>query len=1070
MRLLALLVPVLLFALPVAAQGLKLVVQAAGPGAFDAAAWTPDGRWVVEASGQERMVRIWDPDVDEGRVVDAMRLPLPQTDTPGELWISGLTVSADGRRAKVEATLRTTDPLPSWWPRAVDYEVDLVARRVRVVDPAPRKAVEPPEITSLDDIEAARLPLPSAPDGRQLKRLDGGVAVLSAKGDVLATTSFGATPTTPWATVSPDGTKLVFLSNKPDVGEEPAAGAQDGAQGKPGDGAAADPEPVIQTVVMNLETGQAGGSYGKGFDNFGNYGRAAWTGDGRLLISEESSSIGRDAEVGSKGDPATGWLLDLDGDRSPFEVPPRCYMQPLGPERIVGAGLSSCRTGVPGQGLLWVRSLEGGWTEVPLGLPRQARADGLRASADGRLVALSLSDAGDANSLIIVEAASGRILHRRPAMGTVTSFNFLPDGTSLVLLDGERPVHWQFEAGRETALPASDFEASLVASDGRSLMLGNMLSPNVQRFDLGDGTKQPALDLVGPVSGGFLGDRPIFWAANMGGEVALFDSRDWSLIATVLRFVDGEGSEFYLVHDPAGRFDTNLSPDAPWFRWLVDDAPFQSLGPQTFMRELYTPGLLARLIECTPDRSCARALPVAVKPALLNRALPEVSDMVVRPGKVPGTVDVEVTVREGVNSLPSGAYGQATSGMHNLRLFRDGVLVREAGAVPPGLDPADKAGWRRATRLEPNLPDGGHRARFEGIPLPTGPRDGPFLFSAYAFNEDRVRGEQAEAKPDQRTALALAPALASPRARRLFVVSIGIDAYPGGLFRPLRYAVADAQAMAELFGRATLSEEMPRPPLQRVPIRIEGTADRPATRADVERAFAQLRRARPDDVVVISFSGHGYTDAAGRFFLVPSDVRSVVGAGGEKPVPASMIAADDLAGWLAPVDAGAIYMVIDACHSAASVQAGGFKPGPMGDPGLGQLAHDKGISILSASAPDQFAMEASDLGHGLLTYAFVVEGAWRGKADVPEGDEDPKPDGHVTMDELMDHAVRALPAAEARFDEGGARGDGPGLVVEWKGPPPPRQTPRLFNFAADWSRVGVAVGPPPGLAPAGGAR
>ena len=51
-------------------------------------------------------------------------------------------------------------------------------------------------------------------------------------------------------------------------------------------------------------------------------------------------------------------------------------------------------------------------------------------------------------------------------------------------------------------------------------------------------------------------------------------------------------------------------------------------------------------------------------------------------------------------------------------------------------------------------------------------------------------------------------------------------------------------------------------------------------------------------------------------------------------------------------------MIVDACHSAASVDEAGFKPGPMGSRGLGQLAYDKGMRILAASQADDVALES----------------------------------------------------------------------------------------------------------------
>ena len=72
------------------------------------------------------------------------------------------------------------------------------------------------------------------------------------------------------------------------------------------------------------------------------------------------------------------------------------------------------------------------------------------------------------------------------------------------------------------------------------------------------------------------------------------------------------------------------------------------------------------------------------------------------------------------------------------------------------------------------------------------------------------------------------------------------------------------------------------------------------------------------------------------------------------------------------VDAGEMAMIIDACHSAASVTADGFRPGPMGDPGLGQLSFDKGIRILAATQADSVAMESAQLHGGLLTFALTI--------------------------------------------------------------------------------------------------
>jgi hypothetical protein len=1038
----------MLLAMPAAAQELKLVMQTAGQDAFDAAAWTPDGRWLIEASGYGRIVRIWDPEADV--IVDSIRLPLPGTRADEKLVLDGMTVSADGRRARLEAVLvMESTALGPVRYEAIDFDIDLVTRKAVSV-PTKRDAGAPSDtIPDLDDvplIDAGRPVLPAAPDGRRLVRAEEKVLIRDAAGAELGALTFGRPADTNWASLSPDGSMILFLSPKPEPAE-----AKDETAAANGD---AD-ERITRLVVLNIAAGQAG-PYGQTWDNYGEYGRVGWAGDGRVLLSETSTPQGRESGLApwAKGDPATGWLIDLSGAREPLDVGARCFLQTLGRDRLVGAGLASCRHGVGADGSIWVRPLEGAWTRLPLQIPEGQYVNGLRASPDGTLIAVALGsqDMAGKNHLLLVDSTTGAIRYALADEAidalvgqwrNIIEFDFLADGRSLLLFGSEAALHWRFADGVHDRLPATDPYPSLIVSDGKQALFGGVMSPGVQRVVLGRGaggaTAAPPLEVISPVAGGFISGKPILWVSSSTGELMLFDSRDWSLIATVRRFHDEDGEEYFVIHDPAGRYDSNLPPDFAPFRWLVTDAPFQSLGPQTFMRELYTPDLLSRLLDCVPQRSCAKALPFALNVSDLNRTLPEVVSMVISAGKTAGTVDVGVQVREGDNLLPSGAYGKSRSGMHNLRLFRDGVLVAEAGAADPGLDPADKAAWRAATRLTSNRSDMSHVAMFRDIKLASGSPAKPAVFSAYAFNEDRVRGEELTREIDPPLQRQLAKTLAKPRPRRLFLLSIGVDAYPGGVFRPLRYAVADARAMGGLFRNAFVNPREKRP-MQVVELRVEGTAEQPATRAQIAEAFARLSTATPDDMVVMSFSGHGYTDGKGRFSLVPSDVRTQ----GDQPVRDSLIGADDLARWLMPVDAGSIYLVIDACHSAASVQSGGFKPGPMGDPGLGQLAYDKGIRILSASAPDQFAMEDTALGHGLLTYALVVEGAHEGKADADA-------DKLVTLDELMAYAVKRLPAMGDPTDPL----DGPGLVVEWAGPPVPKQTPKLFDFAVDWSPLAV---------------
>ena len=85
--------------------------------------------------------------------------------------------------------------------------------------------------------------------------------------------------------------------------------------------------------------------------------------------------------------------------------------------------------------------------------------------------------------------------------------------------------------------------------------------------------------------------------------------------------------------------------------------------------------------------------------------------------------------------------------------------------------------------------------------------------------------------------------------------------------------------------------------------------------------------------------------------------------------------------------------VIDACNSGQALEAEEKRRGPMNSKGLAQLAYEKGMYILTAAQSLHEAKEATQLGHGLLTYSLVEEGLKQTLAD-----DEPK-DGTVTVRE-----------------------------------------------------------------------
>jgi WD40 repeat protein/uncharacterized caspase-like protein len=538
------------------------------------------------------------------------------------------------------------------------------------------------------------------------------------------------------------------------------------------------------------------------------------------------------------------------------------------------------------------------------------------------------------------------------------------------------------------------------------------------------------------------------------------------------------------------RFDSDDLDRIESVHWLMPDDPLRPLRPEIFMRDYFEPRLLPRLLEChkaerTRPDACAKEFKPVRALASLNRAQPEVRVLSVAPE--PGAADeVSVTVEVRGVEARFGTTGQekaSRSGAYDLRLFRDGQLVGQAPDLKEpelleALDPeADVARWREAHRLVDGV--GRKEVTFRHIRLPKREQGDKVEFSAYAFNVDRVKSATASMPYT-------VPQSMPARDRRAYVVAVGVSAYEDPAW-DLRYADDDARRFVEVLEprlRATGQyKDVVSVPLladweERDQVRTVTTAT--ATKQNVKavldilagRAVAEevrralpngmkLERAGPDDLVLITYSSHGYADRAGNFYLFPYDIGSNTGRAVSAEILKQAISSAELSAWLRDLDAGELIMVVDACHSAASVESPEFKPGPMGSRGLGQLAYDKGMRILASTRADDVAWESARTRQGLLSYALVHDGLEEWKADFRPAD------GRIGVQEWLEYAAQRVPQlyAEAmtKGDTPNAAAPGTGATEQgWlvafdsftRGPryitrpgaSPQTQQPSLFNY------------------------
>jgi hypothetical protein len=574
----------------------------------------------------------------------------------------------------------------------------------------------------------------------------------------------------------------------------------------------------------------------------------------------------------------------------------------------------------------------------------------------------------------------------------VSSVAFSPDGRYVLTgtVDDKTARLWDASTGQQIRSFAGHTDAvySVAFSpDGRSVLTGSV-DNTARLWDAATG--QQTRSFVGHTddvrSVAFSADGRFVLTGSSDTTTRLWDAATGKELAVLISFENGG----WAVVDPYGHFDTSdLDGGAPLV-WVADSEPMRPLPLEIFMRDYYTPRLLARIMngeELPHIRSIAE---------IKNRVQPDVSIVSVTASKThPGRADVIVHAASHANDK-----GQA-SGLQDLRLFRNGQMV----------------GYREGA-----LKDGDFA--FNDIQLPALSKTA--TFTAYAFNSMNIKSSTAQKDYNYEPGAAAKP--------HAYLLQIGVNHYQASGCE-LHGSANDAERLSEI-----LTERLTARGLDVKPVRLVSTdTEKGATKQEIRDALKAIAAvATPDDVFFLSFSGHGYGNKDGQFYILPSDVQGSCQSVDDAMLK-SAISADELAEWLRPIDAGEMTFVLDSCDSASSVEANDFKPGPMGSRGLGQLAYDKRMRILAASQSNQAARESEALHQGLLSYALTQEGLAEGKADW-------KPvDRKITVGEWLGYAADEVP----RLREAGEVKTGRGVTPI--GEPTPlvksAQIPAVFDFS-----------------------
>ncbi|MBN9118471.1 MAG: caspase family protein [Planctomycetes bacterium] len=202
-----------------------------------------------------------------------------------------------------------------------------------------------------------------------------------------------------------------------------------------------------------------------------------------------------------------------------------------------------------------------------------------------------------------------------------------------------------------------------------------------------------------------------------------------------------------------------------------------------------------------------------------------------------------------------------------------------------------------------------------------------------------------------------------PPKPNLYVLAMGVSDYPGPM--KLRYCATDAQMLSKAFQEHSKSVF--------AGIEVKLLTDKQCTTKGMLEGLDWLKsKMTPQDVGIVSFSGHGMRDDFGRFYLVSVDIDP---ADAERTCLPGDVLKDRLDNM-----PGRLIAILDACHSGMAGNDG--KPPARADALVRDLtAEDSGVIVMCASLGREFAIESPISKAGFYTLGLVEGMSGHGDID-----------------------------------------------------------------------------------------
>ncbi|CAN5393490.1 hypothetical protein BH11BAC3_BH11BAC3_02880 [soil metagenome] len=445
---------------------------------------------------------------------------------------------------------------------------------------------------------------------------------------------------------------------------------------------------------------------------------------------------------------------------------------------------------------------------------------------------------------------------------------------------------------------------------------------------------QPIKPTSGYVRGiNYVNEGKYLFCSATDNTITVWDTQQKKLLATM--YSNAATGEWAVV-TPDGRFDAS-----PGFQQNIYYQKGLEIIPLKYVYEkYYTPKLLPRILagelfDPIPEMDIKPKPNTKIMYAEVQRNL-EVDDDITTYKNTTGVAEITINA-----TAPQDKVDE-------IRLFHNGKVVNLATR---GLFVTDNDGSDSKKYTIKLLP-GNNNFRAIALNSQRTESDPDEIIVSYS-----ATGSQPGPKPSPGNAN-VATISQVDKTATMYLMVVGINAYTNKI-NPLTYALPDATAFKEEIEKDAKSVL--------AAVKTYLITDAKADRAGILNAFNEIKKlAKPQDVFVFYYAGHGYINPVNKeFYLVSADV-----ADGGESLLKNGIPAKELQQYAVEIQAQKQLFILDACQSAGAFEAMLQHDGEQ-QKSLALVARSTGTHWMAASGSSETAKEFGQLGHGAFTYVLL---------------------------------------------------------------------------------------------------